>query len=91
MTTGLLDQAFVTFAEASKSLERSYATLQGRIEHLTEELSRKNEALGAALAEVERHRNYLETVLQSLEEAIVVVDAAGKITVANRSAAELSA
>jgi signal transduction histidine kinase len=89
MTTGLLDQAFVTFAEASKSLERSYATLQGRIEHLTEELSRKNEALGAALAEVERHRNYLETVLQSLEEAIVVVDAAGKITVANRAAAEL--
>lgn len=89
MKTGLLDQAFATFSEASKSLERSYSLLQDRVEHLTEELGRANEALRRALAEAECHRNYLETVLQSLEEAIVVTDLGGRVTVANRAAGEL--
>ncbi|MDA8325487.1 MAG: ATP-binding protein [Nitrospiraceae bacterium] len=82
----LLNTAFNSFAKASKSLEASYQALQDRIGSLTLELKDKNAKLSDALREAEKNKDYLDAVLYSMEEAIIVLDRAGRITMINRAA-----
>ncbi len=85
----LLNTAFDSFTKASRSLEACYGALQKRIETLTEELRDKNARLIEALREAERNKDYLDAVLCSMEEAIIVLDQREKITMMNKSAAGL--
>ncbi len=85
----LLNTAFDSFTKASRSLEACYTTLQKRIETLTEELQDKNARLIDALREAEKNKDYLDAVLCSMEEAIIVLDHKEKITMINKSAAGL--
>ena len=87
--TALLNTAFDNFTRASKSLEASYQALQMRIEALTLELQDKNRKLSAALREAEKNKDYLDAVLYSMEEAIIVLDRAGTVTMTNRAAISL--
>jgi signal transduction histidine kinase len=92
MTQGNVDrlsEAFQNFSTASKSLETSYGLLQDRVAYLTTELEVRNRQLGEALDEAERNKDYLNAVLYNLEEAIVVVDPAGEVSLMNRSAEAL--
>lgn len=82
----LLNCAFDSFTKASKSLEASYQALQQRIAVLTLELKDKNARLGEALREAEKNKDYLDAVLYSMEEAIIVLDSAERITMTNRAA-----
>ena len=82
----LLNCAFDSFTRASKSLEASYRALQQRIAVLTLELKDKNARLGEALREAERNKDYLDAVLYSMEEAIIVLDPDERITMINRAA-----
>lgn len=86
---GLLNNAFYTFTEASKKLELYYEKLQERINHLTLELEEKNLQLKKALEETEKAKDYLKCILQSIGEAIVVVDYNGEITMINKTAEEM--
>jgi len=89
MNVERLSEAFQNFSTASKSLETSYSLLQDRIAYLTTELEERNQQLKAALGEAERNKDYLNAVLYNLEEAIVVVDPAGCVSLMNRSAEAL--
>ncbi len=89
MSVKLLNEAFQHFTDASKSLETYYLTLQENVEHLASELEKANNELKRALSEAERNKDYLNAVLQSLEEAIITVDSNDKITVMNKSAEDL--
>ena len=84
-----LNEAFQNFSTVSKSLENSYSLLQDRVAYLTTELEVRNQQLKEALDEAERNKDYLNAVLYNLEEAIVVVDPAGKVSLMNRSAEAL--
>jgi len=84
-----LNEAFQTFAAASKSLETYYGKLKDRIAYLSNELENKNRQLNDALADAERNKDYLKAILYNLEEAIVAVDPDGRVTTMNRSAEEL--
>lgn len=86
---GLLNNAFYSFTEASKKLELYYEKLQDRINHLTLELEEKNLQLERALQETEKAKDYLKCVLQSIGEAIVVIDYNGAITMINKTAEEM--
>ncbi len=88
MNTEKLSQAFHNFAIASKTLENYYQTLNERVTYLTSELEQKNRQLEKALEEAERNREYLNAILFSLEEAIIVTDQDDRITMMNKSAEE---
>jgi signal transduction histidine kinase len=89
MNVDQLNEAFHTFTAASKSLETSYGILAERVATLTTELEIRNRQLKDALADVEQNKDYLKAVLYNLEEAIVVVDPEGLVTMMNRSAEAL--
>ncbi len=84
-----LHEAFTQFTSASKALEQSYADLKGRVRYLTDELGEKNRALAGALAQTEEAKDYLGGILESLSEAIIVVDTAGTVTMANAASGRM--
>lgn len=84
-----LSEAFLHFTEASRSLESSYEKLKERVRYLTQEVEEKNRQLAEALGDVEEAKDYLQAVLQSMEEAVIVLDTGGRITMINRSASEM--
>ena len=86
-----LSETFRIFTTASKSLEASYAKLQGRVQHLTEELAEKNKQLQGALSATEEAEDYLRGILESLNEAIVVLDTGDRVSMINRAAEEMFA
>ncbi|KPK02065.1 MAG: hypothetical protein AMK71_03495 [Nitrospira bacterium SG8_35_4] len=84
-----LNEAFHSFTQASKSLESQYAKLRERVNYLTQELEKKNAQLNQAILEVRESKDYLQAVLQSISEAIVVLDQDEKISMINRASEEL--
>jgi signal transduction histidine kinase len=89
MNVDQLNEAFHTFTAASKSLETSYGRLTERVAYLTKELEIRNQQLKDALAAAEENKDYLKAILYNLEEAIIVVDPEGLVTMMNRSAENL--
>jgi signal transduction histidine kinase len=84
-----LNEAFHSFTQASKSLESHYAKLSERVDYLTQELEEKNDQLNHAILEVRESKDYLQAVLQSISEAIIVLDQDEKISMINRASEEL--
>jgi signal transduction histidine kinase len=87
--TGTLQEAFSNFTAASKSLEAYYQKLQAEVRYLTGVLEETNQRLSEALAKTEEAKDFLNGILQSLEEAIIVLNPGQKITMINRGAEEL--
>ncbi len=77
-----LAQAFEVFMTKAAELEASHATLQAKVVQLTEELAVK-------VREVEELKDHLANVLESVADAVVVVDVQGCVTSPNRAAEEL--
>ncbi|NOZ25417.1 MAG: PAS domain-containing protein [Nitrospirae bacterium] len=77
-----LNEAFATFNLASETLREYYQNLQRQVTRLSEELQRKN-------TELQRTLSFLNSVLQGIKEAIIVLDGEGKILMMNRAAEEL--
>ena len=86
MNISLLKEAFQSFSAASKSIESYYEQLQRKIDVLTLELERKNLQLNNALADIEKANDYLNAVLHSIEEAIIVFDGDERVSMINKSA-----
>lgn len=74
--------AFGAFMAKAAELEKSHALLQAKVRELTGELAVK-------VREVEGLKNHLASVLENVADAVVAVDPAGRVTSANRAAAEL--
>ncbi len=77
-----LNEAFMTFNLASETLREYYQNLQQQVTYLSEEVQRKN-------AELRRTLSFLNSVLQGIKEAIIVLDSDGKILKMNRAAEDL--
>jgi signal transduction histidine kinase len=86
---GHLQAAFSDFTAASKSLETYYQKLQKEIRYLTGVLKRTNERLSEALNRAEEAKDFLKGILQSLSEAIIVLDPEEKVIMVNPSAEAL--
>ena len=83
-----LNEAFHNFTEASKNLQTYYDKLGKKVRYLTQELEQKNTQLNLAILEVGESKDYLQAVLQSIGEAIIVLDQEEKVTMLNRAAEE---
>jgi signal transduction histidine kinase len=86
---GHLQEAFTHFTAASKSLETYYQKLQDQVRYLTGVLEETNQQLSEALSKAEEAKDFLNGILQSLSEAIIVLNPGQKITMINRGAEEL--
>jgi PAS domain S-box-containing protein len=78
------------FNEVTAQLQRSYDELQGRIKQMDLELAGKNKELEKNLVEKEEVKNYLNDILESLTNGVIVVDRAGQITTFNQTAGNLT-
>jgi len=81
----LLKEAFDVFSRASRQLERSYEELKIRADRLAKELALTNEELQRQLAEKERISNFLNNILESITNGIVVLSPGGEISLSNRA------
>lgn len=86
---GHLHQAFTNFTAASKSLEAYYQKLQEEVRYLTGVLEETNQQLSQALGQAEESKDFLNGILQGLEEAIVVLDPNERVLLLNRAAEDL--
>jgi PAS domain S-box-containing protein len=80
-----LIQNMEAFNEVTAQLQNSYDELQGRVKKLDLELSDKNDELEKNLAEKERVKNYLNDILESQTNGVLVVDRIGNITTCNKT------
>jgi PAS domain S-box-containing protein len=87
--SGHLQEAFTHFTAASKSLETYYQKLQDQVRYLTGVLEETNQQLSEALSKAEEAKDFLNGIIQSLGEAIIVLNPGQKITMINRGAEEL--
>jgi two-component system sensor histidine kinase FlrB len=79
----LLAGEFSEFIAAASRLENSYRELQDEVSELGLELSERNAALNASLAENERMRLALEQIVDSMPCGVLVLDGHGKISMIN--------
>lgn len=86
----ILNRAFAAFNEATDQLQSSYDNLQERVKRLDLELAKKNEALQKNLQEKEEVKNYLNDILESLTNGVIVVDKRGAITTFNKTAGTIT-
>jgi signal transduction histidine kinase len=86
---GYLHEAFSNFTAASKSLEANYQKLQSQVRYLTGVLAETNQQLSVALNRTEETKDFLNGILQSLEEAIIVLNPDQEVIMLNHGAEEL--
>lgn len=84
-----LNEAFSSFTATSGLLERYYDKLREQVRYLTVELEERNDQLKAALADATSAKDSLRCILQSMAEALIVLDRDGNVTMANRAAVEM--
>ncbi len=85
----MLQSAFESFTEATRSLEISYHELEKQVDILNAKLKKKNEELAKNLKEKEQLTNYLRNILESLDVGIFVCDQNNKVSLFNRVASEM--
>jgi len=81
-----LQQLFENFNMATASLKQAYANLEIKFENINRELEIKNMELENTIAEKEEMKNYLQNILESLTNGVIVTDLEGKIQRVNRCA-----
>ncbi len=81
-----LQQSFEHFTKATAELERAYARLEERFAMLNRELEDKNAELMKTVAEKEQTKNYLQNILESLINGVIVTDREGRIQTMNACA-----
>ena len=84
-----LQMAFEAFNELSEELNRSYRTLEARVQQLTREAEQANSQRLQELNEKERIASRLQNLLQLLPGGVVVLNKAGCVSDCNPAAREL--
>jgi PAS domain S-box-containing protein len=82
----LLQKSFESFNKATVELERAYARLEERFASLNKELEETNVQLVSTVAEKEETKNYLQNILESIINGVVVTDLTGQISTLNSCA-----
>jgi PAS domain S-box-containing protein len=82
-SAALLAGEFSEFIAAASRLETSYRELQEQVSQLGIELSERNAALNTSLAEIERMRQALQQIVDSMPCGVLVVEGDGQISMIN--------
>lgn len=82
----LLQKSFESFNKATAELERAYGRLEERFASLNQELEDKNSQLLKTIEEKEQTKNYLQNILESLINGVIVTDLEGRIQTLNACA-----
>lgn len=82
----LLQQSFENFTKATAELEKAYARLEERFALLNQELEEKNIQLLKTVEEKEQTKNYLQNILESLINGVIVTDLGGQVQTMNSCA-----
>jgi PAS domain S-box-containing protein len=90
-TQAKMSGLFDWFRGHVERLEQAYRELMSRFDRISQELEDKNRDLTFALAENEKVRNQLRSVLESMDSAAVMIDPKGKITLYNAAAEKMFA
>ena len=91
MGNDLLLTAFENFRKASGSLERVHRELSQKVMSLSRRLEEKNRELEQNLSEKEEIRSFLDAILSSMANGVLVLDRAGQVRTANRAFRQLMA
>jgi PAS domain S-box-containing protein len=93
ITNGILaslQKSFDDFQVRAERLSRAYEAMQKDFKKVNIELDAKNAELKKSLAVQEEMQTYLNSILESMDNGVIGVDIAGKITHFNRAATEIS-
>src|SRR3970040_642241 len=71
-------------------LHQDYRELETKFESLNQKLEETNQQLKQSLAEKERASSFLKNILESLTSGVLVIDLAGKITMFNKAAEDIT-
>jgi len=82
----LLQKSFENFTKATAELEEAYARLEKQFDNLNKELEEKNAELVRTVEEKEQTKNYLQNILESLINGVIVTDLQDKIQTINQCA-----
>ncbi len=86
---GALVNAFRFFNETATNLNTAYQRLEARMGDLNRQLEEKDRQLYTRFRELDRVTRYLNSLVESLSAGVVAIDNEGKITIFNRTAAEM--
>lgn len=78
-------EAFESFKIASQSLESSYLELQEKASKLDLELKQKNIELTENLTEKERVKNFMQSILDSIDVGLIALNENGQVEFINNS------
>lgn len=81
---------FSEFQARAEKLGNAYASMQEEFRKVNIELDKKNTALEESLSRQEEMQTYLDSILQSMDNGVIGIDAGGCITHFNRCAAEIT-
>ncbi len=81
-----LKKLLENFNASTDSLKRSYADLEAKFTNINTELEKKNVDLEHSVSEKEEIKNYLQNILESLTDGVIVTDVDGKVQRINRAA-----
>ncbi|MBC7186696.1 MAG: PAS domain S-box protein [Calditrichaeota bacterium] len=85
-----LGAAIADFNQAMASITSAHRELSQRIAELDLQLAQRNAELAQNLIETQRLKTYLNHILDSMSNCVVVVDRLGTITLVNRAAERLT-
>ncbi len=85
-----LADAFDSFNTTVSDLGSSYQELMKRIQELNIQISEKNEKLEENFYEVNRLKRFLDSILNSMTDGVIVVDTGGRIVLFNKGAENLT-
>lgn len=85
-----LQKAFSDFQFRAERLSVAYAGMQEDFRKINLELDKKNAELQSSLNKQEETQNYLNSILESMDNGVVGIDIMGNITHFNRAASEIT-
>ncbi len=83
-------EAFRTFEKKSDHLEKAYLRLQNNIKKINIELDKKNSELSRNLQELKKVKNFLNHILESIPQGVIVINRQGEITIFNKGASQMT-
>jgi len=89
-STNGVGAALFDFTQAVSAISSSHRDLQKKIEDLDFKLTDKNLELLGDLGETQGLKTYLDCILDSMSNCLIVIDKIGRITVFNRAAERLT-
>lgn len=84
-----LEKAFNVFLEQSAKLEQSHNELKAKLKEAQLDLEEKNRELALRISEIGRIKEKLSGILESITDAVFLMDSEGKVDIANKAAIDI--